>query len=218
MSNQLTLEKRSVQGKKLKALRSAGQIPSVVYGGTEPILATSAYNVTEKALLEAGYHSPIELVIDGKNQLAIVKDIAIDPVSRRILNIEFQAIAADEVVEATTPIEFVGFEGSEATKLHYVLSPVMEEVEIKAKPSDLPEKLIADASKLATTEDKLTVADLQLPAGVKLANKELEPTAAIAIVYDPAAEAAAREAEQAQPAAEEEASAADGEASAEKAE
>lgn len=193
MSNQLSLEKRTAQGKKLKALRAAGQIPSVVYGNTEPILAASSYNATEKALSIAGYHSPVELLLDGQTQLAIVKDIAIDPVSRRIMNVEFQAISADEVVEATTPIRVVDFEQSEAAKLHYVLLQVLEEVEVKAKPSDLPKELVLDGSKLATLEDKLTIADLALPNGVELANKELEPTTVIANVYDPAAEAAARE-------------------------
>lgn len=200
MSNQLALEKRTVQGKKLKALRAAGQIPSVIYGGQEPILVASVYNTTEKALLEAGYHSPIELLLDGKKQLAIVKNIALDPVSRRILNVEFQAISANEVVEATTPIRVVNFETSEASKKHFVVMQVLEEIDVKAKPSDLPEELTVDAAKLDTTEDKLTVADLVLPKGVELADKELAATTVIANVYDPAVEAAAREAEEEKPA------------------
>ncbi len=195
MSNQLTLEKRTVQGKQIKALRKSGKIPSVVYGEAEPILAASAYNETEKALLEVGYHSPLTLDIGGAKQLAIVKDVAIDPVSRRILNIEFQAINANEIVEATTPIRITGFDQSEAAKLHFVIMQVMEEIDVKAKPSDLPEELEIDGSKLASTEDKLTVAQLVLPAGVALADKELQPSTVIANVYDPAAEAAARDAE-----------------------
>lgn len=195
MSNQLTLEPRTVQGKKLKALRASGLIPSVIYGGKTPILAASSYNVTEKVLREAGYHSPIELDLDGKKQLAIVKDIALDPVNRRILNVEFQAISVNKVVEATTPIRIEGFEQSEAAKLHYALMRVLEEVDIKAKPSDLPKEVVVDGSQLATTDDRLTLADLKLPAGVELADKELDPTTTIANVYDPAAEAAARESE-----------------------
>lgn len=195
MSTQLTLESRTAQGKKLKALRAAGQIPSVVYGGTEPALGASAYNATEKVLLEAGYHSPVELLIAGKPQLAIVKNISVDPVSRRIMNVEFQAISADEVVEATTPIRVVNFDASDAAKFHYVIMSVLEEIDVKAKPSDLPEELTIDGSKLASTEDKLTIADLVLPKGVELADKELEVTTVIANVYDPVAEAAARDAE-----------------------
>ncbi len=202
MSSQLVLNKRIEQGHKVKALREAGLIPSVVYGAGEPVVASSVYNATEKVLNEAGYHSPIELDIDGKKQLAIVKHIAVDPVSRRIINVEFQAVSADEVVEATTPITIVDFEKSEAAKFHYVILQVLEEVEVKAKPSDLPKEVIVDASKLAGLDGKLTVADLQLPANVELADKELAAETVVANVYDPAAEAAAREAEDAQAPAE----------------
>lgn len=194
MSNQLVLENRTAQGKKLKALRAEGKIPSVIYGTDTPILAASAYNATEKALHEAGYHSPVELVIEGKPQLAIVKTVSVDPVSRRIMNIEFQAISADEVVEATTPVKVVNFEESDAAKLHYVVMQVIEEIAVKAKPSDLPEEITVDGSKLNDLEAKITVADLVLPKGVELADKELEGTTVIANVYDPVAEAAARDA------------------------
>ena len=193
--NKLSLEKRTLTGKKLAGLRANGLIPSVIYGdNNEPILAQSAYNDTEKVLSAAGYHSTIDMTVDGKTLMTIVKDIQLDPVSRKIINIEFQAVSADKPVEATTPIVLTGFETSEANKLHYVVLQVMEEIDVKAKPADLPKELTIDASKLATLEDKITVADIALPEGVVLADKELSPEQVIANVYDPAAEAAAREA------------------------
>ena len=208
--NKLSLEKRTVSGKKTAALRADGLIPSVIYGGKgEPMLAQSAYNDTEKVLKAAGYHSTIDLAVDGKNLMVIVKAIDIDPVTRRIVNVEFQEVSANKAVEATTPIVLINYEASEATKLHYVLSQVMEEIEVKAKPADLPKEIEIDASKLATTDDKITVADIVLPKGVELADKELKSDQVIATVYDPAAEAAAREAEDAKAAEEGETEAAD---------
>lgn len=197
----LGLEKREVTGKKLKDLRAKGLIPSVVYGGKESVLASSEYVATEKVLEQAGYHSPIDLDLAGKKQLAIVKDVQIDPVSRKIINIEFQGISANEVVEATTPIVIVNFEASDASKLyHFAINQALEEIDVKAKPSDLPEELTIDATNLKEAEDKLTVADIVLPKGVELADKELDPEQVVASVYDPAAEAAAREAEAESPA------------------
>ena len=199
----LSLEKRTVSGKKTARLRADGLIPSVIYGGKgEPMLAQSVYNDTEKVLQIAGYHSTIDLTVDGKNIMAIVKAIDVDPVTRRIINIEFQEVSADKIVEATTPITLVNYEASEATKLHFVLSQIMEEIDVKAKPADLPKEIEIDASKLATTDDKITVADIVLPKGVELADKELSKDQVIATVYDPAAEAAAREAEDAKAAEE----------------
>lgn len=193
----LKLEKREATGKKLKGLREKGLIPSVVYGGKEPVLVASEYVATEKVLEKAGYHSPIDLDIEGKKRLAIVKDVAIDPVSRKIMNVEFQAISAREVVEATTPIVIVNFEGSEASKtFHFALNQAMEEIDVKAKPADLPKELEIDASGMKEVEDKITIADIVLPSGVEFADKELDKEQVIASLYDPAAEAAAREAEE----------------------
>lgn len=194
----LALEKREITGKKLKGLRASGMIPSVVYGGKEPILLSSEYVATEKVLLGAGYHSPIDLDMAGKAQLAIVKDVHIDPVSRKIMNIEFQAISASKRVEATTPVVVVGFEESEASKIyHFAMTQSIEEIDVKAKPADLPKELTVDASALKEVDDKLTVANIVLPAGVEFADKELNPEQVVASLYDPAAEAEKREAEEA---------------------
>ena len=194
----LSLKKREITGKKTKTLRESGLIPSVIYGGKAPILASSEYVATEKVLEKAGYHSPIDLDVEGKKQLAIVKDVHVDPVSRRYINIEFQAISANEVVEATTPIVIKGFGESDASKLyHFMYNKALEEIDVKAKPADLPSEIELDASKLVNADDKLTIADIVLPAGVEFANKEIDKDQVVISVYDPAAEAAAREAEEA---------------------
>ena len=193
----LTLEKREVTGKKLKNLRATGMIPSVVYGGKEPMLCASEYVATEKVLTGAGYHSPVDLDVSGKKQMAIVKDVQIDPVSRKIVNIEFQAVSAKEAVVATTPVVIVGFEGSEASKTyHFAMTQSIEELDVKAKPADLPKELTIDASGMVEVDDKLRIADIKLPEGVELADKELDVEQVVASLYDPAAEAEKREAEE----------------------
>ena len=193
----LKLEKRELTGKKLKSLRESGLIPSVIYGEGEPKLGASEYVATEKVLEGAGYHSPIDLDVAGKKQLAIVKDVQHDPVTRKIVNIEFQAIKADSVVEATTPIVIINFEASDASKIyHFAMTQAMEEIDVKAKPADLPKELTIDASALANVDDKLTIANIVLPKGVEFSDKEMSPEQVVASLYDPAAEAAAREAEE----------------------
>ncbi len=189
----LSLSVRTETGKKALALRNEGLVPSVIYGGKKEILAKSPYNETEKVLRLAGYHSPVDLMIDDKKTMAIVKSVQTDPVSRRIIAVSFQAISAKQAVEATTPITVINFETSEANKIHLTLDQVLEEIDVKAKPADLPKELTVDGSKLATVEDKLFVKDLVLPSGVEFADKELDPETVIANVYDAAAEAAARE-------------------------
>lgn len=190
----LKLAVRTVTGKKTLALRAAGLVPSVIYGGKSEVLAQSPYNETKKTLRLAGYHSPIDLMIDDKKTMAIVKSVQTDPVSRRIVAVSFQQISSKQSVEATTPIVVENFDASEAAKAHLSLDQVLEEIDVKAKPADLPKQLVIDGSQLATIEDKLLVKDLVLPAGVELADKELSPETVVANVYDAVAEAEAREA------------------------
>ncbi|MBQ3430048.1 50S ribosomal protein L25 [Candidatus Saccharibacteria bacterium] len=192
----LTLSARDESGKKAKLIRDSGKIPSVVYGGKTPLLTASDYNETEKVLRAAGYHSPIDLEIDKKTILGIVKTVALDPVSRKIINIEFNEIKKNALVEATTPIKIENFEASDASKAHLALLQVMEEIDVKAKPSDLPKELVVDASRLASVEDKLTLENLILPTGVELADKDLDPAQVIASLSDPAVEAEKREEEE----------------------
>lgn len=194
----LSLEKREATGKKAKELRAKGMIPSVVYGEGEPVMAASEYVATEKVLAGAGYHSPIDLDIAGKKELGIVKDVQIDPVSRKIMNIEFQAVSKNAVVEATTPIVIMNYEASEASKTyHFAMNNAITEIDVKAKPADLPKELEIDASGLVSVEDKLTLADIKLPKGVEFADKELDTSLVVASLYDAAAEAEKREAEDA---------------------
>ena len=195
----LTLEKREVTGKKLKSLREKGLIPSVIFGGgKEPFLMASEYVATEKVLLGAGYHSPIDLMVDGKKRLAIVENVDIDPVTRQIINIEFRAISAREAVVATTPVVIVNFEESEASKTyHFAMNQSIDEIDVKAKPADLPKELTIDATKMVEIEDKLTLADIILPEGVEFADKELDLEQVVVSLYDPVVEAEKREAEEA---------------------
>ena len=189
----LSLSVRTETGKEALALREEGLGPSVIYGGKSEILAKSPYNETEKVLKLAGYHSPIDLTVDNKKTMAIVKSVQLDPISRRIINVSFQSVSANKLVEATTPIILENFEASDANKAHLTLDQVIEEIDVKAKPADLPKELVIDASKLATVEDKIFVKDIVLPAGVEYADKELDLETVIANVYDAVAEAAARE-------------------------
>ena len=191
----LALKKRELVGKKSKLLREEGLIPSVVYGEKEPVLLASEYVATEKVLSGAGYHSPIDLDMDGKNQMAIVKDVHVDPVTRKIINIEFQAISADKAVEATTPIVIVNFEASDASKIyHFAMNQAIDEIDVKAKPADLPKSIEIDATELKDLDDRLTIASIKLPNGVEFVDKELDPEQVIVSLYDPVAEAEAREA------------------------
>lgn len=191
----VTLATREAQGKKVARLRKTGVIPGIVYGhGFEPIMVQSEYNVLEKVVREAGKHTPVHVTIDGKKKITLIKDIDRDPVKARIRHVSFHAVKASDVVTTEVPINLVGQGESEAEKAGLVVLQAIEHVEVKAKPADLPESLEVSLSGLVTDEDKITLADIVLPAGVEFADAEQDLELVVANVYETAALQAANDA------------------------
>jgi len=191
----LKLTKREAHGKKVTNLRRDGFVPSVVYGGhDEPISTQSSDVETAKVVHAAGKHTPVNLTIDGKKKLAIIKSVELDPVKHRVLHIAFHAIKQNDVIHTEVPIVLVGQGESAAEKAGLIVLQAIENVTIKAKPADLPEALEVSITGLATDEDKITLADITLPEGVEYADVEQDLDLVVANVYEPAALEAANEA------------------------
>jgi large subunit ribosomal protein L25 len=191
----LKLQTRTESGKQVSAVRQAGNVPSVVYGGqAEPISTQSEMVATTKVVNAAGRHSPVNLTIDGKPQLAIIKSIDFDPVKHRVRHVAFHAINKDEVITTDVPLVLVGQGESLAERAGLIVLQAIEKLEIKAKPANLPESIEVTIANLVSTEDKITIGDLTLPEGVEFADVEQDLDLVIANVYEPAALEAANEA------------------------
>lgn len=191
----LKLEPREITGKKVASLRQDGLVPSVVYGGSAQAIATqSPIVVTTKIVTSAGRHTPVRLSLDGKKKLAIIKTIDVNPVKHTLLHVAFQTIKQNELITTEVPIHLIGIGESQAERAGLVILQAIEQVEIKAKPADLPEALEIPIADLATTDDKLTLNDIVLPEGVEFDDPELDRDLVIANVYEPSALAAANEA------------------------
>lgn len=191
----LKLQTRTATGKKVASVRKDGHVPSVVYGGhQEPLATQSEFVATSKVVAAAGRHSPVNLTIDGKKQLAIIKSIDVDPVKHRVRHVAFHAINKDEVITTDVPVVLVGQGESPAEKAGLIVLQAIESLEIKAKPADLPEAIEVSIAQLASTEDKITIGDIVLPTGVEFADVEQDLELVIANVYEPAALEAANEA------------------------
>ena len=209
----LDVQKREVTGKQVAVLRNDEIVPAVVYGKDfEPINVQAPYLDITRTIRDAGTHTPVELTINGKKQSALIKSVDMDYVKNRVSHVSFQAISADQIVTTEVPVVIVAFDESEAGKAGLEVMQSIEEIEIKAKPADLPEKLEISAADTKEHGDRLVVADIKLPNGVILADAD-DAELTIASVVDPAIEAA--KAEAADKAAEEAAAAQEAEESSE---
>lgn len=190
----LDVQKREATGKEVAILREEEIVPAVVYGKDfTPMNIQAPYLEVARTVREAGTHSPVDLMIDGKKQTTLIKSVDMDHVKNRISHISFQAISSDQVVTTIVPIVVVGFEESEASKTGLELMQSVDEIEVKAKASDLPEKLEVSATEAKEAGDKMTIAEVKLPNGVVLAYPN-EAELTIASIIDPEVEAAKAEA------------------------
>lgn len=184
----LQLEKRDVIGKRLKGLRDQGLVPVVVHNyGQESLHGSAPMVPVEKVVSAAGYHHPVELSIGKESRLALIRDIDYDPRKNKVRHVVFQSIRRDEKAQTEIPVEITGEIPAERASLMVIRQ--LDTVEVEALPTDLPESITVEGSRLAEIGDTVTVADLAIPEGVTLLTELTYPVATVEQPKDQLAEA-----------------------------
>lgn len=163
----LAVETGRVTGSRASGrLRAAGKVPAVVYGhGTDPLpVAVDRRELRAVLNTEAGMNALINLELDGRRRLSIVKDLQRNPVQRTIDHVDFQLIDRDEVITVEVPITLEG-EAEEVMRADGIVEQVLNSLTVHAKPGDIPTAIAFDVSGLGLG-DTVRVADLVLPDGV----------------------------------------------------
>lgn len=190
MTIKLNVSERTERGKKLATLRAAGQLPAVVYGAKEEATPISLNRREfEKAYAEAGESSVIVLSGLKDDKEVLIHEMSFDNVKGGVQHVDFYAIEKGK--EVTVPIELTFVGEAPAMKLGGTLTKALHEVEVTAKPANLPHEIVVDISSLATFEDHIRVKDLTVPAGVKIENDPEETVALVSEVKEEVEEVAA---------------------------
>ena len=160
----ITGSKRESVGKvSTKALRNAGKVPCVLYGGDKALHFSADEKSFKKLVYTANvYTATIE--VDGTTYSAILQDIQFHPVSDKILHMDFYQLFDDKLVTMDIPVRLVGT--SPGVINGGSLSFAKRKLSVKALPADLPDFINADISKLKigmkvvvsdVADDKLTI-------------------------------------------------------------
>jgi large subunit ribosomal protein L25 len=179
----LNAEKRVITGKKVRSIRNEGFIPAVIYEkGKESINIRVPYVPLVKAYGVVGQGQPVEVEIDKKKTLTMIKDVHMDPAKNTIMHVAFQAVNANDPVEAEIPVHIEGDVPAEQTG-NFIVRP-NDHVLVKALPANLPEVLNVSAATLVEPGDHLTVADIAKVENVEFLS---EPEMVLATVEEPRA-------------------------------
>jgi large subunit ribosomal protein L25 len=165
----------------VKEMRIQGSVPGNIYGNVEGNVLMSMDEVElKKAYIKAGESTLVQLDVEGTTFPVLFHSIDTDPVSDRMIHVDFYAVNMKKEVEAEVHIHLTG--ESQAMKDGAILVNAMHEVTVKALPANLPHELTADLAKLTEFGTTITVADLVVPDGVEVLS---DPEAVIAIAQQP---------------------------------
>jgi large subunit ribosomal protein L25 len=164
-----------------RRLRASGMLPAVLYGdgdGASTALAVPD-RVVDYTLHHIGDNALYDIDLGAGGSTARIVDVQRDPVSGRLLHVDFAPVDMQRRIEVTVPLHVVG--EAPGTEEGGVLQQVAYEVQIETLPGDIPQELTLDVSSLGMNEN-LTLADLRLPEGITLVS---DPEEVAAIVTAP---------------------------------
>ena len=167
---ELHAEKRTITGKKVRRLRREGWVPAVVYGpGVESRSLQVRRREAEAVLAEAGTSQLVSVLVSGeKSPLhTLVREVQRDPISREVLHIDFYQVEMGKPITVDVPLVLVG-EAPVVERGLGILLQQRETIEIECLPKDLVEAVEVDLTALTEVGQEITVADLAIPANIRV--------------------------------------------------
>lgn len=182
MAENVDLQAREREGRGKNAarrLRGAGMVPAVLYGdaadGGSMALAVPD-RIVDYTLQHVGDNALYEISLDSGSSTARIVDVQRDPVSGRLIHVDFAPVNMRESIEITVPLHLVG--DSPGAEEGGVLQQVAYELQVETLPGNIPQELDLDVSRLGMGEN-LTLADVTLPEGVSLVSDPEEVAATV---------------------------------------
>ncbi|MFZ4672528.1 MAG: 50S ribosomal protein L25/general stress protein Ctc [Flavobacterium sp.] len=138
-------ERESVGKKATKALRDAGMVPCVIYGGSQPVHFAADERAFKSLVYTPNAHTVV-VDLEGKSANVILQDIQFDPVSDKILHIDFFQLNDNKEIMMEVPVKVVGT--SPGVLLGGDLRLNQRRLKVKALPKNLPDFVEANISEL----------------------------------------------------------------------
>lgn len=176
----LQAKRREERGKNAaRRLRASGMLPAVLYGDGGSTALAVPDRVVDYTLQHLGDNALYDIDLGTGGSTARIVDVQRDPVTGRLIHVDFAPVDMLERIEVTVPVHVVG--EAPGTEEGGVLQQVAYEVRIETLPGDIPQELTLDVSSLEMNEN-LTLADLRLPERITLIS---DPEEVAAIVTAP---------------------------------
>ncbi len=175
----LQASEREERGKNAaRRLRASGMIPAVLYGdgGNGATALAVPDRVVDYTLQHLGDNALYDINLGTGSSTARIVAVQRDPVSGRLIHVDFAPVNMRERIEVTVPLHLVG--ESPGAEEGGVLQQVAYELQVESLPGNIPQEITLDVSSLGMNEN-LTLADVALPEGVTLISDPEEVAATV---------------------------------------
>lgn len=198
---ELRAEPRTVVGKHVRHLRREGWVPAVLYGpGSQPRALQIEAVEAETVARQAGMTRLISIHVAGQKAPvnAILRDMQRDVLRRNLIHFDLYEVEMTKAITVEVPIVLVG-ESPVVKRGDGILIEGTQSVEIECLPGDLIDSIEVNLANLATVDQQISVADLTVPATVRILSDPEEMVVRVnplgAVVEEEVVEAVTTEAE-----------------------
>ncbi|MEM5566572.1 50S ribosomal protein L25/general stress protein Ctc [Psychroserpens sp. AS72] len=139
-------QREGVGKKATKALRNAGQVPCVLYGGDQNVHFSAPELAFSKLVYTPNAHTVVIAIENGETYDAVLQDIQFHPVTDRILHVDFYRLFEDKEIAMDIPVHVIGT--SRGVLNGGILRKNRRKLRVKALPKNLPDFLEADITPL----------------------------------------------------------------------
>ena len=166
--NSLEANTRNTKSKgDVRSLRLAGNIPGIIYGGTEQNQKVTVLKKTLKTLIakENFLSNIITLNLDGKPQNVLPREITYNVISDEPTHIDFLRVVPGVKIRIEVPVQFINHETSPGLKRGGVLNIVRRKIELKCPSEKIPEAIVIDLDGIEIGES-FKISSVKLEEGV----------------------------------------------------
>ena len=160
---------RTTLGRRVNGLRRTGAIPAVVYGRGVPSRAITVSGPDfARVYRAAGESTLLDLEVEGATPVkALIQDVAHDPVSGKLIHVDFHEVSMTEKIHTRIPLKFTGIAPA-VKEVGGIVVKHFDHVNVEALASALVHEIAVDLASLVTITAAIRVADIKVPDGITL--------------------------------------------------
>ena len=163
---ELKASTRELLGKRARRLHGQGKLAAVVYGhNTTPTPLELDRLEFQKVFVKSGRTHLVDLVVDGKTEKVLVREIQTHPRRLGPIHVDFYQVNLEEKITVEVPVHLMGESAAVKRGDADVLQPI-HALRVECLPSDIPGAFEVDLTPLEEIESEFRVADLNVPKGV----------------------------------------------------